>query len=508
MNNWAPLPYGQNATLGVVEAPWSINILGPLKIEHRGEPFKTRTIFHSLLIARLCAYHPTPIPRRDLAESFWPDAERSNALAYLRRTVMELRKADFPIVTTGERISLEPTAINCDLIQAKSGNHWRLAKVKTESILQGIDHPVAREIREDIGRTLYQLATKGSAYSQKNDPGERVEVLERLGAFAIEHQPDLAIRFFVDHPDLFLDVAAQDTLLDAAKKLLTNKIVSAEVDVRFRVLAARMARIKTRYLLAEKWIQPCLEACLEGCYPSIAADVYNEWAFAKMELRDWDSSMHFSELAIQAAETIDDANALSIAYDSLARTQWQIGEYAESAQNYLKAYEHCRSQPRRGVLLANLAFLWGVLQVPCNLPEAEEPEEGFGFYEAGANSYRLFATHFGKGEYEEAAKHAAIQIEITANMDMERLFAVTIDCAALAFSSLNRPNEAAACIRIGSRLRRQLSHPRAKMESDSLRMHVKTKLFGFQIASLIAGMQSNDLKKLSQAISRRLRKLS
>lgn len=485
---------------------WSIRLLGTLQFERDGETFKPRTIHQGLLAARLCAYHPKPVLRLETAEMLWPQAPRPNALAYLRRAVMELRNAGFPILSRGEELSLEKEKIACDLISLLEAEGWADVPRDGSEALEGIEHPIASEVRHVFETIRHQLSTDGFAQGKSSPdlPGHS-EVLGRLGSHVVDAHPEIAIEFLVHHADLFAKGALQDSLLELARKLTAHDSPQTDASLRLRIMAAKVARQRTKYRLAERWLSQALPLCRERKLFGDLAELYGEYSFLEMERRAWDDVRTYSELAVAAALEFGDTETLSTAYSSLGRTQWQLRAYEESAKNLLLAYRHTKIHQRRVAILANLSYLWGVLQIPFDLPAAEPLGEGDGFYEAGANSYRQFATHFGRKEFALAAKAAAVTLEITAKNDMDRLFCVALDCAAIAFASLGRNLEAAASVRISSRLRNQIGHPRAPMEKDSIRMHVPGPFIGPHIAQVESLLRSDDLAATAARVSRRLR---
>ncbi len=485
---------------------WSIRLLGTLQFERDGKTFKPRTIHQGLLIARLCACHPMPVLRLETAGMLWPLAPRTNAFAYLRRAVMELRRVGFPILSRGEELSVDAEKIVCDLIALRKAEGWADLPPDGAEALEGIEHPIAGEVRFAFEAVRHQLSASGFLKDKPStDLPAQNEALGRLGSHTVEAHPEIAIEFLADHPDLFTKSALQDSLLDLARKLTAPDSPQTDASLRLRIMAAKVARQRTKYRLAERWLSQALPLCRERRLFGDLAELYGEYSFLEMERRAWGDARTYSELAVEAALEYGDAETLSTAYSSLGRTQWQVRAYEESAQNLLLAYHHTKVHQRRVAILANLSYLWGVLQVPFDLPEAEPLGEGDGFYEAGANSYRQFATHFGRKEFRAAAKSAAITIEITAKNDMDRLFCVALDCAALAFASLDQNLEAAACVRISSRLRNQIGHPRAPMEKDSIRMHVPGPFIGSHIAQVENRLFSDDLAITAAQVSRRLR---
>ena len=86
------------------------------------------------------AHSPKPIVRRETASLLWPEASRANALAYLRRAVMELREAGIDVVATQDDLSIEPNAVLCEMNEP------------SRAVLEGVEHPVADEIRRVAAR--------------------------------------------------------------------------------------------------------------------------------------------------------------------------------------------------------------------------------------------------------------------------------------------------------------------------------------------------------------------
>lgn len=484
---------GTNVRLMSTMAKWSIRILGPFRAERDGVEFRPRTQLQAQLIARLCAHHPEPIMRGETAQLLWPEAGRPRALTYLRRAIMELRQADFPLTTRDDLLLLDPELVSCDLFAMREGEG---AGAEETAVLEDFSGAVAEEVRLIAASLFGNSSGKGDASR---------DIFVQFGRYAAGAQPALAAEFLEARPELFAAGGAQDAILDLARLVASSPQPLAHSSVRMLLRAARIARVRTRYRLAEQWLGAAISAARECGWNGELAELYGEYSFLEMERRNWNGARAAGELAVETALAHKNPATLAAACDSFGRIQWQLQDYERAADNYLQAHRLSSDRGRRIAILANLTYIWGVLGVQIDLPEPESIEDTDGYYERGADNYRQFALFFGRGETIPAARAAALNVEMTARNDMERFFCVALDCAVLSLAGLGRRAEAAACLRAGTRMRNQIGHRRAPMERDSLRRHVKGPFFGPDVESVLRKLQSDDPVVLAARVARRLR---
>lgn len=486
-------------------ATWSIQVFGALTIERGGEPYRPRIIHQGLLLARLCAHHPEPISRSETAELLWPDASREHASAYLRRALMELRKAGLDIATKGDLLSLEGNDVDCDLFQLMSSPSGTVWTLRPESALDGIEHPIAEEIRRIVASHAHRLST-GSAGVEisKHDPAVQ-NLLVGLGEYAVDAEPAMAFEFLAANRATTVTLSQPDAVFTLAQRLLSNLHEESAATLHVRIMVARIARIKTIYFTADRLLKEALELSQAIGDQEISVRAYYEFSLLRMEQRDWESAREMAAKGLVAALDLNEPGLLSKAYNVVAGVEWQIGEYQRAVETFLLAYERSTLDHERGYVIGNLAYLWGVLGIDFELPDYQPKQEGQGNYEMVSNSYRLFATHYGKSDFEGAARYAAILIEVTGRNNMDRMTCVALDCAGIAFRALKKPFLAAACVRLSTRLRRQVNHSRSRMERDSIRLRAPGPFFGKEIAASEKELRSDDLAVVGERVSKLLR---
>lgn len=489
-------------------ARWSVQLLDALTIERDGEPYRPRIVHQGLLLARLCAYHPEPISRSETADLLWPDASREHASAYFRRALMELRKAGLEVATKGDLLLLVANQVDCDLFQLASapvGTAWSL---RPESALDGIDHPIAEEIRQIAASHAHRLSTgEPRGEDSKHDPTVQT-LLAGLGEYALNAFPAMAFEFLAANRANPITLSQPDAVFMLAQKLLSTSHEESPSTLHVRIMAARLARIKTIYFTADRLLNEALQLNEALVDLEISVRAYYEFSLLRMEQRDWESAREMAANGLVAALDLNDRGLLSKAYNVVAGVEWQIGEYQRAVDTFLLAYEHATLDHERGYVIGNLAYLWGVLGIDFDLPEYQPKQEGQGNYEMVSNSYRLFATHYGKSDFEGAARYAAILVEVTARNHMDRMTCVALDCAGIAFWALHKPFDSATCVRMSTHLRRQVNHSRSRMERDSIRLRAPGPFFGKEIAALEKELRSDDLAVVGARVSKRLRAIS
>ncbi|RYG31306.1 hypothetical protein EON81_23180, partial [bacterium] len=172
-------------------AEWRLELIGPLQVLRDGQAVKLRTTQQGLLLVTL-ATAEGPVDRAETAEALWPGAERENALAYLRRAIMELRKAGVEIETPPGQISVDRRSLSSDvgeLLKQPSDSFSLRPGVR---LLEGVDHPAADDIRIRLQGHLLK-GQRRSAKKPATETDAREALYAWLGEVLVRDRPEVAV---------------------------------------------------------------------------------------------------------------------------------------------------------------------------------------------------------------------------------------------------------------------------------------------------------------------------
>ncbi len=471
---------------------WEVRLAGPFAVLREGEPFKFRIRQQALLMIRLAAHQPKAIDRAETATLLWPGASRANALSYLRRAVMELRSHGIAVAATRDSLSLEENAFE-----------WGREPDSMESstVLEGIDHPIADEIRRivserrhlDPSSTLSPSLPATRAHSWlaatllRNEPELVVGLVAREGRYLIHDRP----------PGEALELFDQILAASSERGRARNEVL---------ILAGRACMFLTHYGRAERYYDEALrQARLDGD-EYIESKVLSDCAFQRMEVRDWVAALDMGTEALRIAERSGERRAIHGAHHNLAGIKWHMLDLEGGAEHYRLAAETIDIEMSREVIQANHAYIWAVFGVPFEIP-SERPVSAF--REAGHGgmneSYLHFSLHLGFGELREAAMWAARLLELMADEDKERYICIAFDCAAIVLGRMAQRPAAAAVVRLGSRLRWSLGHRRSPAEALAIRRHVGGGLLTPEACRVLATLDDEDPSRSARRVADRLR---
>ncbi len=473
-----------------LELKWAVSVLSGRSFLRSGAPYLPRLQASAWLIVLLSVRQPRIVSREEILTLIWPAAGRPQAQAYLRRCLMQLRTDGFPIQSDRSSITLIPGTVDCDAVSLTSQT---ASAVALDRILGGVDHPIAREIVQQV-----------SALSSPIMPQQANFLDRRIVEYLVENDPKVLATFI--HEQLKSGDWAYDH--EETLKLCTRILGSLSNDEpatrSVLLLAGRMSRLLTQYSLGDRLLSQGLTASTTAADTSAVIRFTNELSFLKFETREWIASEQLARRALKLARKTQIATDLCEAYDAVARVLWAIGKYPEAARCYLESYARTESNGQQMRMRGNLMYLWGVLGVVVDVPgEAVEVDSGLPMG-IGARRYCDFAYHFGRNEAAACAEAAAKLIEATAQGNFERYFAVAVDCAALAFAKLGRDTEAAVCVRIGTWIRNEVQHRRSPMEYDSLRRHLRGPLHGKEIQAMYRSIHRPNTQEIAVEIAFRL----
>ncbi|RYG31805.1 hypothetical protein EON81_22075 [bacterium] len=477
-----------------------------------GDPLKLRTRQQALLLARLVVEGGRPLDRDAITESLWPEAEPENARAYLRRAVAELRAHGFDLRAERGTLLLIVTSLTSDLAEARDAKEISPIVLGDESVLTGLDHPVADEIRATLLREFARRHSRGKR-SKSRPEAVRTDAWSWLGRRFLETSPESALTLVVDSWGLVSMALPPDELLQFLTDVLTAN--SANTPDRGRLLgyAGYAASLLTHYGEAERLCLQAIESSetQDSTKDSMRASAYaySILTMVMLETRQWERGYVYGLQAAEMADRTENPASISLARNNLAGIQWHRLEFEASAENYRLAIEATGGPiPLANAALvvrANAAFLRAIYGVEISF-QIEPPQEmrfpqGYG---GVPENYLRFCLAFGRKEVPAAAEAAALLLEHVATEHMERYLTVALDIAAFTFVLGERPQEAAACVRLGSRLRYALSHKRSPAEALAVRRHVRTSLFGSSVVRLTEAWWSDDLQAMAHRVADRL----
>lgn len=473
-----------------------------------GDPLKLRTRQQALLLARLIVNGERPLDRDAIAESLWPEAEPENARAYLRRAVGELRGHGFDLRTERGTLLLIATNLTSDLAEARVVKEIRHVLLGDEAVLVGFDHPVADEIRAMLLREFARNQSRGRPSTNRPESA-RADSWSWLGKRFLQNSPEAALELVVGSWGLVSMALPPEELL----QFLTNVLAANPEDTpdrrRLAGYAGYAASLLTRYGEAERLCLEAVESPGTRDSSRASAYAYSVLTMVMLETRQWERGKVYGLRAAETASRTGDPASISLARNNLAGIQWHRLEFEASAENYRLAVEATTGPPLLAnsslVARANAAFLRAVYEIEIGF-EIEPPKEmrfpqGYG---GVPENYLRFGLAFGRKEVHAAAEASALLLEHVATEHMERYLTVALDIAAFSFALGEMPTEAAACVRLGSRLRYALAHKRSPAEALAVRRHVRTSLFESPIARLVEAWWSDDLQTMARRIADRL----
>lgn len=462
---------------------------GPLRITLDGESFRPRTRHQGLLLARLAAHGERGIDRLETAALLWPEAERSLQAAYLRRALMELRRAGFEIERRDERL--------CPSGPVESGFPDEGA-----AVLEGVEHPIAYEIR-----TMARHA-RSAAATQTTAQGEEDRVRAWIGETLLRDRPDVALELLAEQGvDLVRRMPSEPLLalllraLDAQPRLTVARI---DVDR----LAAHTAILLTKYGLAERLLREADEGGKALGDEGRRAKALSLLAYMQMETRRWPEAIESSERAAEAADASGDREAIAVAHANLGGIQLNRLLLDEAAANLQIAYTATENELQKSIILGNAALVWGVFGRPIWKPieRSDFPDHTQAASVAAGMNMRI-GYGIRHGAPDVAAEGAIQMLQSAGDRGLDRLFCVAVDMAAIAFGLLGHPLDAAACVRVSTGFRLQVGHRRSPAEKLGMRMYAKAPYFGETVGKIVRVIQSDEAAVTGKRVAARLEAL-
>lgn len=482
---------------------WRVRFVPVLEAERGGEAHRLRTRQQLLLLARLAAEPGTPLDRAEAAEALWPDAESDLARTYLRRAVMEMRHAGIEIVSTEAGLAIPPGRVESDFEDAAASG---ALGSEGERLAPGWESPMLDSIR----RLIQARARKVRGPKPPPKPSPEMDasrfVLSLLGEALVAYDPARAMALVAAHRYDFYTKAPEPDLLAFFHRLCKAAPEPSADRVAVMCVMAGISSIQTLYHAAnELYLQAIRDAAAleEG---ALLARAHAMRCGTLIELRQWSEAEEAAEQSVEIAKQSGDSPGIAFSLAARASYEWHVGLYDESVQSYLAAIEHAEPGPHRDNARHNLSFVWGVLGGRMETPPVmvEEPEYA-GTHLPGSRFYELFSLGIGYARYRDAARGAAGALSLAADGGMERLIAIGLDNASIAFARLGHTGEAAACVRLSTRLRFLLSHRRSPMEYDALRRHVPGRYFGPGVQEWENKWRSPDPGTTAHRVAARLR---
>ncbi|RYG26337.1 hypothetical protein EON82_03710 [bacterium] len=461
---------------------------------YRGEePVRLRTRHQGLLVARLAFHGERGIDRPETAALLWPEAERSHQAAYLRRAIMELRRAGFEIDGDGDRIC--PAAGTFELDLPTEGT----------AALEGIEHPIAYEVRAELQRRTGPIQRETNRTVQRTDAET---LLLWVGETLIAEHSEVAIDMLARHGPELSRTVAPGPFLSLLLRALSASTAGGPGRTRVIWLAARSAMYLTKYGLAERLTGWAVEECRATGDEAQLAATLAMLGFIQMERRRWPEAEENGAKGVEVAIRSGNDAALSAAFNSLAGIQWHVLRFDEAMENYAKAYAASTDDEQRLRIYGNVALVAGVYAKPL-WPSIARPSEP-----PGSNGSLLLAESNLRIGYGLARNDLGLSVGGVAWLlrragvsGMERHFCLGLDYSAYVLGRLGRSTEAAACVRIGSRYRLAVGHHRSPAESLAIRLHVAPPLFGPTVARIAGEFDPADPVRCAERVVTRLERV-
>ena len=464
-------------------AVWRVEIDGPLRVRRGDESFHPRTRHQRLLLLRLAAGGAMGIDREATATMLWPDAERPYQSAYLRRAIMELRRAGLPIESDGARLAVASGA----LALGNAGN--------PEAILSDVEHPIADEIR----RTY---PAKPPVEIVRSD-SERLMLW--IGETLVREHPEIAVEMLARHGQALIATLPPEPLLSLFLRALEASVVAGASRADVIRLAAQEAMYLTRYGQAERLARWAVEECRALDSEALLAVALASLAFLQMERRRWPEALENGRLAAELARRTGHGDALAVALNGYAGIQWHTLRFEEALADYAVAYEATGDPGIRLRIAANVALVVGVYGKTAlfSLDPPDGPCEGIGAVLLAECNLRI-GYGLAHDRPDLVVRGCARLLRIASASGMDRLFCLALDYAAYAFARFGRRAEAVACVRIGSAQRLAVGHHRSPAESLAIRLHVRPPYFGPEIETLCGGFAPGDPALCAERVAARL----
>ncbi|MGV3616658.1 MAG: hypothetical protein ACO1SV_15125 [Fimbriimonas sp.] len=479
---------------------WRVGFGASIEVERDGQPYRFRTRQQLLLLARMAIEPDRDLDPVEAAALLWPDASPSNARAYLRRATMELRAAGLELVTTDGGLSIGEAQVQSDFADAAVSG---VLGASGEKLAPHWEFPMLAEIRRQV-RLHARKASEAPPPSPDRDGGRFI--LSLLGESLLQHDPARAMALVAAHRYDFYTKAPEADLVRFLQRLRHAVPKPSADKIAVTCIMAGILAIQTQYGAANDLYREAIRDAQALEEHALLARALSMRFGVLLELRDWPAAKDTVDRAIEAAERGGQATDLAFAYCARGGYEAQTGAYEAAVKSYTIAIGHADPGPHRDTARHNLAFVWGVLGSPMDDPPAMVDEPPYaGSHLPGGQAYELFSLGIGHGRYRDAARGAAGALSFAADGNMERLIAIHLDNAGIAFAKLGHCAEAAACVRLGTRLRFLLGHRRSRMEYEALRRHMASDYFGPDVREWTEKWRSADPGTTAYRVAARLR---
>lgn len=479
-------------------------------------------------MGRLAAYGAHGVLRDETAELLWPDADRELALTYLRKAIMELRRLGIEIVREGDRLRLDPLNAASDFEELQAGIRRaqdrgdqaalrRLCSGLTETVvMEGVEHPIADEARAVVHDFVLGLSSR--IVQAHEEPGDQPEGLSWLGDAIVLERPDIAVELLARHGRQFAYKSPPDQVLALIQRTLSVCPTLTEDRLTLCLRGAWIAVTLTKYGTAKRLFEEVIRDCGKVGADQMVSAAYGGLTFMLLEQRAWEEGLDYGRRATAAADLTGNRFYQSVVYQNLGSIQWHMGDMESAVQNYCRAWEHTQAddypqnpqfppaQEMSEAISANITYIWAVFGAdvePRYLPQAPIEYGPRDLYIQ--RTYMNFGYAIGHNDARLAADSAGRFLEFVAANGMDRLICVGLDCCAIALARQSRLTEAAVALRLGSHIRRHISHSRSPAERAAMRRHVPAPYFSPEIESRLRPLLAQDAPEAAQSLARLLR---
>ena len=409
---------------------------------------------------------------------------------------MELRETGIAVDEREERLRL-PEALTSDVGDLRASG----AKTLPGEPLEGLDHPEADELRRLLHQEFGGEATEPSK-------GES-DLHAYLGRALVRLDPERAATMAAEAWNDMKYRAAPADLLEFLNGLL--EAIAEDHPKRLPLLmhASWAADILTRYSLARRLLTEALHGAeIRQDHALTARALINLTTILTNERR-WSEARNCVDRAVAAARRANDAVRLAGAHLNRANLRWRILDPEGAVEDYREAIRFAMGTVEQAnihlVACTHLNFLHLALGVEIGesppMPMGEEATGGFA--EILRNNSRFWIA-FSRGERSDAVDAAVRVLDLTAEVETEAIFVYAIDYVACLFARMGETAEAAACVRVGTRLRRQIGSLRSPGERLLLSRHLPGAYFTPEAAALYRRWLSDEPRTVARRMANRL----
>lgn len=515
-----------------MEACWRLQLVGELQLTNQGEFVKPRTRHDLVLVALLIAKNE-PVARDEVVSLIWPDADPSRALGYLRNSLRALSKLGIEIDRPERSLSLDPGLIRCELSDARNASSDQavpaLEALLNGKVLSGLDSPardtVEQAWREEVIKLLVRVEENGDPVQELQQRAQALGANVKTTHPARESQESRIARELVGsewlieqmldtNPEALTELVARrgpafaarthpQSLFSLLMRIIQRTQVESIAFAKCLSLAGKVAHHLTQYTVAERMIRRSYQVAEKLDDQDRVAEAESDLGFINLELRRWDEAERLLTSAIQRARELGlGTNRSGHLLNNLAGLRWHQDRVEEALDTYEEAYGIGDIHGQE-IAATNHAMIRAMHQRSdrklLSLPQMTARSQSF--QEVFTAMYR-WAELMADGSPKESLPHIRSYLITASDLGYERLMSAGIDCAAISLAAVDRQEEGAGWVRVGSVARRTLGHGRSPGERTIIRTWLKGPFFGPIQGRVFEGNRSRELPDMGRQLAR------